>query len=110
MAVAEIRIEGLEVGSIAAGDLVTASLQVLRREAGIQFQVSSTGTVIRGERHRVLAAARLVEKVFCSSCREGYLMTITFNERRNHRAAKPVADDTPDCPPARRKAGHPSNA
>ncbi len=88
MAVAEIRIEGLEAGSIAAGNLVAASLKVMRQEPGIHFDVTPAGTVIRGDRHRVLAAARLIERAFCSSCREGYLMTITLNEHRGPKAAR----------------------
>ena len=54
MVVAEISVEPIGTGSPSIADFVTACVELLEKQPDIKFEITAMGTIIEGERKKVL--------------------------------------------------------
>jgi uncharacterized protein (TIGR00106 family) len=83
MAVAEISIEPLGTQSPSVGELITASVEVLKSEPDLKIDVTAMGTVIEGETHRILSIAEKMQAACFKAGAERVMLTIRLDERHD---------------------------
>jgi uncharacterized protein (TIGR00106 family) len=83
MAVAEISIEPLGTDSPSVGDLITASVQALKKEGNLKFDVTAMGTVVEGDSAQLLQAALRMQEACFQAGAKRVLLSIRLDERHD---------------------------
>ena len=83
MAVAEISIEPLGTNTPSVGDLVTASVQALKKEPHLKFDVTAMGTVVEGDTQRIFEAARRMQEACFQAGAQRVILSIRLDERHD---------------------------
>ena len=81
MAVAEISIEPIGTCSASFSNIVRDTVSVLNNEPELKYDVTPMGTVIEGDRTRILEAAGRMEEACLQAGAERCLLTIRLDER-----------------------------
>lgn len=81
MAVAEISVEPIGTCSTGFGDIVRETVSVLKNEPDLKYDVTAMGTIVEGDRTRILEAAGRMESACLQAGAERCLLTIRLDER-----------------------------
>lgn len=91
MVVAEVSIEPIGTSSPSYSDIVTACVSALSKQPDIKFDVTAMGTILEGEREKVLRAVSDMEDACFRAGAQRVVTNLRIDERRD-RPMKPAQE------------------
>ncbi|MDA8188402.1 MAG: MTH1187 family thiamine-binding protein [Dehalococcoidales bacterium] len=83
MVVAEVSFEPIGTGSPSYSDIVTACVSVLNQQKDLKYDVTAMGTIIEGERDRVLKVVSDMEEACFKAGARRVVTNLKIDERRD---------------------------
>ncbi len=83
MAMIEISIVPLGVGTPSLSQYITQAVKVLQKEKGIKYELTAMGTIIEGDLEQLLALARRMHEAVFDAGVMRVVTTIKIDDRRD---------------------------